>query len=97
MAKIKLIFAWYDFWIGLYWNKEKHSLYIFPIPMFGLRITFFSSCGYVLMKYGLFYRPNYSGYTNTVSEAGLYTYNEAKKHECKRSEPVTMHHISEFL
>jgi hypothetical protein len=36
----KLIFAWYDFWIGFYWNREDNKLYIFPIPMFGLMIQF---------------------------------------------------------
>lgn len=35
---IKPIFAWYDFWIGFYYDKNKKRLYIFPIPMFGLVI-----------------------------------------------------------
>jgi hypothetical protein len=36
--KVKLIFAWYDLWIGLFWDKKKKWLYIFPIPMFGVVI-----------------------------------------------------------
>jgi hypothetical protein len=36
--KITPIFAWYDFWIGLFYNKNKKCLYIFPIPMFGIKI-----------------------------------------------------------
>lgn len=34
--KIKFIFAWYDFWVGLFWDAQKGRLYIFLIPMFGL-------------------------------------------------------------
>jgi hypothetical protein len=38
--KIKLMFAWYDFWIGFYFDKKEKSLYFFPIPMFGVKISF---------------------------------------------------------
>ena len=34
------IFAWYDFWIGAYYDRAKRKLYILPIPMFGIVITF---------------------------------------------------------
>lgn len=36
MRHVKLIFAWYDFWVGLFWDKKKKILYFFPIPMLGI-------------------------------------------------------------
>jgi len=38
--RLRLLFAWYDFWIGLFWDKRKRRLYIFPVPMFGVVIDF---------------------------------------------------------
>lgn len=42
--KIKLIFAWYDFWIGFFFDKKKKFLYFFPIPMIGFVISFKRKC-----------------------------------------------------
>jgi len=38
--KIDFLFAWYDLWIGFFWDKKKKWLYILPIPMFGIILKF---------------------------------------------------------
>lgn len=35
---IRPIFAWYDFWVGVYWDRERRRLYVLPIPCFGFVI-----------------------------------------------------------
>lgn len=48
---------------------------------------------YLLMKRGLYWRPNDQGYTGLKSEAGRYTYSEAfarTNYEYEGYEPVTM-------
>lgn len=40
MIRVKFLFAWYDLWIGIFWDNKKKWLYILPIPMFGIIIKF---------------------------------------------------------
>lgn len=36
--KFQLLFAWYDFWIGLFYDQKKNWLYFLPLPMCGIII-----------------------------------------------------------
>lgn len=35
---IRIYFAWYDMWIGAYWDTFDRTLYICPIPMLVIKI-----------------------------------------------------------
>lgn len=37
--KVRLIFAWYDLWIGVFIDHPKRRIYIFPLPCIGLVVT----------------------------------------------------------
>lgn len=34
-------FAWYDFWVGAYWDRKESVLYVLPLPMCGLKVEFY--------------------------------------------------------
>lgn len=38
--RFRLLFAWYDAWIGVYWDRKSRSLYVLPVPFCGVVITF---------------------------------------------------------
>lgn len=40
LVKVNTLFAWYDFWVGLYWDRINLRLYVLPVPMFGLVFHF---------------------------------------------------------
>lgn len=39
MKRVKFLFAWYDLWVGIFWDSKKKLLYILPIPMIGIIIN----------------------------------------------------------
>ena len=40
MPKVSFIVAWYDMWIGAFWDSKKRRLYILPIPCMGVMLDF---------------------------------------------------------
>lgn len=37
---VSLTFAWYDVWIGFFYDKPRKILYIFPLPFLGIKVWF---------------------------------------------------------
>lgn len=37
---IRLIFAWFDIWVGVYIDRGNREVYIFPVPMFGVVVKY---------------------------------------------------------
>ncbi len=38
--RIRFFFAWYDLWIGAYWDRTNRCLYVLPLPCLGVVIQF---------------------------------------------------------
>jgi len=37
---VRPIVAWYDLWVGAYWDQKGRRLYILPIPCVGIVLDF---------------------------------------------------------
>ena len=37
---VRPIFAWYDLWVGAYWDRAGRRLYVLPLPCLGVVIQF---------------------------------------------------------
>lgn len=37
--RVRPMFAWYDFWVGVFYDRRKSALYVFPVPMLGVRVS----------------------------------------------------------
>jgi hypothetical protein len=38
--KIVPMFAWYDCWLGMFWDNKQKLLYVFPVPMLGFKVGY---------------------------------------------------------
>jgi len=38
--KIEPLFKWYDLWIGIYVDTKNRVIYILPLPMIGVKISY---------------------------------------------------------
>lgn len=38
--KLKPVVAWYDLWLGAYWDRKTRTLYVLPLPCLGVSIQF---------------------------------------------------------
>lgn len=36
--KVSMFFAWYDCWVGLFYDQKKKTLYICPLPMVVIKL-----------------------------------------------------------
>lgn len=39
MPRVRLVFAWYDAWVGAYYDRDKRRLYVLPLPCVGVMIS----------------------------------------------------------
>lgn len=37
--RIRVRFAWYDLWIGAYWDRRDRVLYVCPLPTLVLEVS----------------------------------------------------------
>ncbi len=37
---IRPFFKWFDLWVGIYIDTERRTVYVCPLPMVGVRISF---------------------------------------------------------
>jgi len=42
--RIRPVLAWYDLWIGAYWDRERRRLYLLPLPCLGVVLDFGRPC-----------------------------------------------------
>jgi hypothetical protein len=81
LMKARLFFAWYDFWVGWFYDKVKTKLYICLLPMIVLEIEFifcYQVIGYYIQK-PMGYCWGYKGKQDVLLEEPLSTFKRISK------------------
>jgi hypothetical protein len=39
-VRVSPICAWYDLWVGFFWDQKKRWLYVLPLPCLGIILKF---------------------------------------------------------
>lgn len=50
--EVRLFFAWYDFWIGAYYDRKSQSVYICLLPMIVLHIYRYETVEHAVWRVG---------------------------------------------
>lgn len=37
--RVRPMFAWYDLWVGVFIDRAKRRVYVFPLPCLGVVVT----------------------------------------------------------
>jgi len=95
--RIKLLFAWYDLWIGFFIDKIKAKLYIFPIPCVGVVVSVLPE-GYTIKKTKTHWSPSvitsgghldtYILYQHNSQHGAFLSYKEAVNHAHKLNKAI---------
>lgn len=80
--KIQLLFAWYDLWIGLFYDKKKNWIYILPLPMIGIVLKLPENwrISHVVRMWRL---PNYCTCLECKKKRATHDYNGHKHYVCE--------------
>jgi hypothetical protein len=79
--KIQFIFRWYDFWIGVFYDRKKRWIYFLPVPMVGIVIKLpspkkIAPLAIVLLSFMHFSCSHAVRNENRIADSGLKTYQD---------------------